>query len=185
MDTVQLPGGTVVQPGRPFEFGGVAYPANWIQCATDADLVERGLQRVTLAPQPAPVVSLQNAKDASCTNIDVAAGDAISMMRSDGLGLSVVYDAQRAEMMEYLALTAANEPTPAELFPVMSALIGIVGANLGAVAETVRLRVTAEAQRLASINAIRLSAKASIRAAASVEQVASIEATARAQIEGA
>lgn len=118
--------------------------------------------------------------------IDDAADQAISAQRTQGHGIAAVYDAQRAEMMEYLARVASGQPTPGDLFPVMTALVGSsVGVDLAAVSETIRLRVTGEAQRLAAINRKRLDGKAAVAAASSVEAVAAAVAAARAQIEGA
>lgn len=117
--------------------------------------------------------------------IDSAADDCILSGRSQGAGIAVAYDMQRQEMLDYLAAKSAGQATPSASYPLMTALVGLQGADLDAVAETIRQRVTAEASRIATINAARLSAKASIAGAGSVDQIASIVASARAAIEAA
>lgn len=118
--------------------------------------------------------------------IDSLADEKISAARTQGPGIAAVYDAQRAEMYEYMALSSSGQPTPATLFPILSSLVGSsVGASLSAVAETIRQRVTSEATRMGVINRARLDGKAAVAAAGTVEVVASAVESARAAIDGA
>ncbi len=111
------------------------------------------------------------------------AASAIGDIRTPGL--DVIYDAKREQMLEYFARKQAGEATPGEAFPNLSAMVGIDGATLDAVATLIRDKVAAENIRLAAIDAARRSAKVQIAAATTVEQVASIVESARAAIAGA
>lgn len=162
--------------GRP-QFNSDIYTCHRLESAATAD------EDVEYELRPRPVDDVRAWGSAA---IDSAADDKILAARTQGQGIAAVYDAQRAEMMEYLARVASGQPTPGDLFPVMTALVGSsVGVDLAAVSETIRLRVTGEAQRLAAINRKRLDGKAAVAAASSVEAVAAAVAAARAQIEGA
>lgn len=136
--------------------------------------------RYELVPRP-----IGDVRAWACDAIDSAADERISANRTPGIGINSVYEAQRAEMIEYMALSSSGQQTPAALFPVLSALVGsTVGADLAAVAETIRQRVTSEAARMATINRSRLDGKAAVAAAGTVEAVASAVDSARAAIAG-
>jgi len=178
-----LPDGRTVRFGTPFDLGGVAYPGNWLDVASQEERAERGISMVPVVP---PQITLAAAKESGIETIRQLADERIAAGRTPGHGIAAIYDAQRAEMMEYLARVASGQPTPAELFPVLSALVGsAVGSDLAAVAETIRQRVTGEAQRLAVINRARLDGKAAVAAAATVEAVAAAVEAARSAIEAA
>jgi hypothetical protein len=54
--------GTKINQGTPFVIGGVAYPANWLQLASTADLTAAGITVTTVAdpppPPPPPITSV-------------------------------------------------------------------------------------------------------------------------------
>ncbi len=153
----------------------------WTHTCTRVETIIPGDRiQVSWNVEPRPVDEFRATAQEMLANM---ASGRVESMRTPGM--DTVYDMQRQEMLDYLAAKSAGQATPSASYPLMTALVGLQGADLDAVAETIRQRVTAEASRIATINAARLSAKANIAGSGSVEQIASIVASARAAIEAA
>lgn len=135
---------------------------------------------VSVTCQPVPRHDVATTRATAIMIIDGEATDRISSVRTPGM--DAVYDAKREQMLEYFARKTANEATPNDAFPNLAAMIGIDGPDLDAVATLVRDRAASENARLAAIDVARRQAKSHISAAQTVEQIAAIVETAKAQI---
>lgn len=119
-----------------------------------------------LPPIPDPAVVLAAAKDVALIHIDTAAEAERGKYITPGSGQAMVYQVKQAEAHAWQA-------NPSGTYPHLSAEIGITGATLAEVAQTVLAMEAGWTHVSAVIEGTRLAAKAVVRActtSAEVEQ---------------
>jgi hypothetical protein len=112
-------------------------------------------------------------KDAAKLAIDDAAEQARLKYITPGAGQAMVYQAKQEEAQRYLATSPANNV--ATDWPLLSAEIGITGADLAAVANTIVTMANQWTSIAATIEAKRLAAKKAIDAAGNGSAIATAQ----------
>ena len=110
----------------------------------------------TPKPQPDPAVVLAESKAEALTRIDAAAEAERAKYLTPGAGQAMVYQQKQAEAHAWQA-------NPNGTYPHLTAEIGITGATLEEVAQTVLAMEAGWTQVSSAIEATRLAAKAVVR----------------------
>lgn len=166
-----LPDGRDLVSGIAFECGGIAYPANFFDCASSGDLASHGItSRAGVVVDQVPI-GLDRLKANLVADVQIGFEDACAKVVTPGSAMANVYRVQVDAAYRLIAGAITTHPS-------LAALVGILAPNELGVATIIKSRNEACETDLSRLNAKRFAAKnailnagdeASARAAANVD----------------